>query len=172
MMAKSAERWYTDAVFEPAGYDETGQRNWARALQTYRTALRTYRHLLEAKLQRAENRQVALPPILARVNPTRTWSKTLAGLTAREREVAELISRGYTNAQIAERLVLTRGTVANHVAHILGKVGVTNRTQVAARVLKSEELDASANGHASGERPGHSYPERHSPAESRAASES
>src|SRR5437764_266715 len=34
-------------------------------------------------------------------------------------------------------LVLTGGTVANHVAHVLYKLGATNRTQVAARVLES-----------------------------------
>ena len=40
-------------------------------------------------------------------------------LTPREREVAELIAHGLSNEQIALRLVLTAGTVANHVAHIL-----------------------------------------------------
>jgi DNA-binding NarL/FixJ family response regulator len=58
-----------------------------------------------------------------------------------------LIARGYTNQQIAETLVLTRGTVANHVAHILGKVGVTNRTQVAARVLKIVPPARTSSGH-------------------------
>jgi hypothetical protein len=49
--------------------------------------------------------------------------------------VADLLARGYSNQQIADALVLTRGTVANHVAHILAKLGVANRTQVAAWVL-------------------------------------
>jgi len=55
----------------------------------------------------------------------------LASLTPREREVAALLADGRTNRQIAELLVIERGTVANHVAHILHKLGVSNRTQVA-----------------------------------------
>src|SRR5687768_15122906 len=43
-------------------------------------------------------------------------------LTARQQEVAGLLAQGLTNRQIAERLVLTEGTVANHVEHILGRL--------------------------------------------------
>jgi DNA-binding NarL/FixJ family response regulator len=68
-----------------------------------------------------------------------TVKQPLGCLTPREREVAELIARGYSNQQIASELVLTRGTVANHVAHVLAKLGATNRTQVAARVLSGSE---------------------------------
>jgi DNA-binding CsgD family transcriptional regulator len=55
-------------------------------------------------------------------------------LTPREQEVAELIAHGLTNEQIAQRLVLTPGTVANHVAHILSKLGLDSRVQVAVKV--------------------------------------
>jgi two-component system, OmpR family, sensor kinase len=55
----------------------------------------------------------------------------LARLTARQREVAACIAGGLSNEEIAERLVLTPGTVANHVEHILGRLGLRNRTQVA-----------------------------------------
>jgi DNA-binding NarL/FixJ family response regulator len=65
-------------------------------------------------------------------------------LTPREREVAALIARGYSNQQIAATLVLTTGTVANHVAHILCKLGATNRTQVAALVLRPVPAKATA----------------------------
>lgn len=44
---------------------------------------------------------------------------------------------GYTNRQIAAKLVLTHSTVANHVAHILAKLGAANRTQVAALVSRA-----------------------------------
>jgi DNA-binding CsgD family transcriptional regulator len=57
----------------------------------------------------------------------------LGKLTAREREVAALIAQGFTNDEIAQRLVLTTGTVANHVAHILGKLNVTSRVLVAVK---------------------------------------
>jgi DNA-binding NarL/FixJ family response regulator len=52
-------------------------------------------------------------------------------LTAREREVVGLICRGLTNKEIAQELVVTPGTAANHVARILGKVGARSRTEAA-----------------------------------------
>jgi DNA-binding CsgD family transcriptional regulator len=59
-------------------------------------------------------------------------AQMLALLTPRQREVAGLIALGLTNEQIAERLVLTPGTVANHVEHILRRLSVRSRTEVAA----------------------------------------
>ena len=56
---------------------------------------------------------------------------SLRPLTPRQREIAALIAGGCTNQQIAERLVLEVGTVANHVAQILDRLGVANRAQVA-----------------------------------------
>src|SRR4051812_32920349 len=55
----------------------------------------------------------------------------VAALTARQREIAQLIARGFTNAQIAQQLVITPGTAANHVAMILQRLGVNSRTDVA-----------------------------------------
>jgi DNA-binding CsgD family transcriptional regulator len=52
-------------------------------------------------------------------------------LTAREREIARLMANGLTNHDIAERLVITEGTVEVHVKHILSKLGFRSRTQVA-----------------------------------------
>jgi DNA-binding CsgD family transcriptional regulator len=55
-------------------------------------------------------------------------------LSPREREVAELISEGLSNEQIAQRLVVTPGTVANHIARILSKLRLQSRVQVAVKV--------------------------------------
>jgi DNA-binding CsgD family transcriptional regulator len=56
-----------------------------------------------------------------------------AGLTAREAEVLELLGEGLTNAQIADRLVLSQLTVDHHVSAVLGKLGVASRTEAAQR---------------------------------------
>jgi non-specific serine/threonine protein kinase len=53
-------------------------------------------------------------------------------LTPREREVALLLAQGLTDRQIAERLVVTEGTVGIHAGHIFAKLGLRSRAQVAA----------------------------------------
>jgi len=45
--------------------------------------------------------------------------------------VAALIARGLTNRQIADALVIANSTVERHVVHILNKLSLTSRTQVA-----------------------------------------
>lgn len=53
-------------------------------------------------------------------------------LTSREVEVLELISKGFTNYQIAQHLVIEVGTVKNHVHNILEKLNVSSRGEAAA----------------------------------------
>lgn len=55
-----------------------------------------------------------------------------ASLTAREREIMNLIAQGLTNGQIAERFVLSEKTVKNHVNRIYSKLGAANRAQATA----------------------------------------
>jgi DNA-binding NarL/FixJ family response regulator len=54
------------------------------------------------------------------------------GLSARELEIMDVISRGLTNTQIARTMFLSEKTVKNHINRIFGKLGVTNRAQAIA----------------------------------------
>jgi HD-GYP domain-containing protein (c-di-GMP phosphodiesterase class II)/DNA-binding CsgD family transcriptional regulator len=62
-------------------------------------------------------------------HPVRRRREWPAGLTSREIEVLRLLARGLSNRQIAERLVVARKTVDNHVEHIYTKIGVSNRAR-------------------------------------------
>ena len=53
------------------------------------------------------------------------------GLTAREREVLALLVEGFTNRRIAEHLFISESTAGVHVSNILGKLGVSTRTEAA-----------------------------------------
>ena len=55
-------------------------------------------------------------------------------LSPRERESLELIAEGMSNAEIAERLFLSKGTVQNYVSTLFVKLDVTDRTQAAVPV--------------------------------------
>lgn len=57
--------------------------------------------------------------------------KRIDALTAREREVIELIGAGLKNRQIAERLVISEATVRHHLTSIFGKLGVEDRFDLA-----------------------------------------
>jgi DNA-binding CsgD family transcriptional regulator len=56
-----------------------------------------------------------------------------AGLTARQAEVLALVAEGLTNAEIADRLVVSQRTVEHHVAAVLTKLGATSRREAARR---------------------------------------
>lgn len=62
-------------------------------------------------------------------------------LTAREVEVARLVAQGQSNREIAATLVLSERTAANHVQHVLTKLGMVRRAQIAAWWPRSEYAD-------------------------------
>jgi DNA-binding NarL/FixJ family response regulator len=62
-------------------------------------------------------------------------------LTPREREVLQLIGRGFPNKQIARELNVSERTVKTHVGHVLAKLGVADRTQAAVLAVRAGLVD-------------------------------
>ena len=58
--------------------------------------------------------------------------------TDREFEIMSLIVKGLSNGEISGRLFISEGTIANHITSILGKTGLTHRTQIAIYYLTGE----------------------------------
>ena len=73
------------------------------------------------------------------MKPGSTQVADTFGLTAREREVLQLVTQGLTYAQMAEQLVISPRTVDTHLRSIYGKLGVTSRS-AATRVALENRL--------------------------------
>lgn len=63
----------------------------------------------------------------------------LAALTPQERRILDLIAEGMTNRQIGERLFLAEKTIKNYVSNLLGKLGMSRRTEAAAYAARLSE---------------------------------
>jgi DNA-binding NarL/FixJ family response regulator len=63
-------------------------------------------------------------------------SELLSKLNDREIEILRLISRGYTNSEIAETIHLSEGTVRNYISALFSKLDVSDRTQAALQGLR------------------------------------
>jgi DNA-binding NarL/FixJ family response regulator len=69
-------------------------------------------------------------------------------LTSRESQVAQLIAQGMSNKAIASKLVIAQRTAEAHVEHILGKLGFSSRSQVAAWITEHRPAATETNEHA------------------------
>ena len=126
------------------GWDERGriwESTWAR-LDLAQCLMRSNRFadaaILLADVRMTAERLGALPlharaEELARIGRGRgVEDEPWRPLTAREFEVARLIAEGLTNGEIAERLAIAPKTASSHVEHILAKLAVTRRAEIAA----------------------------------------
>ena len=103
--------------------------------------------LVEAIRATARGESILEPSVAAKVIaeftrvsslvPAAQSEQLVEPLSERELEILALIARGASNREIASQLFIAEGTVKNHVTHILGKLGVRDRTQAA---LKAREL--------------------------------
>jgi DNA-binding NarL/FixJ family response regulator len=103
--------------------------------------------LVEAIRATARGESILEPSVAAKVIaeftrvsslvPSAQMEQLVEPLSERELEILALIARGSSNKEIAGQLFIAEGTVKNHVTHILGKLGVRDRTQAA---LKAREL--------------------------------
>jgi DNA-binding CsgD family transcriptional regulator len=133
-------------AFERAirGWEERG-RAWEAVnarLDLAQCLIRMNRHVDAADVLEQANaraQEMGSPPLVARADEIAKASRGRGRekepwrpLTVREFEVARLISEGLTNARIAAELSVSPKTVSAHVEHILAKLGVARRTEVAA----------------------------------------
>jgi len=80
--------------------------------------------------------QPAFP--LATRATTRGIDSVRAALTAREVQILELVAEGLGNGDIAARLVISEGTVKQHVKHVLRKLGARNRVEAVSLLFQSD----------------------------------
>lgn len=89
--------------------------------------LETVKHMDAAGLRQRHLHAVTLPP----------QRDALATLSERELEVVRLVAEGLSNKEISSRLSLSDKTVKNHISHILAKMNLTARTQVAVYAIRA-----------------------------------
>ena len=102
--------------------------------------------LVEAIRAAARGESILEPSVAAKVIaeftrvssmvPSTQMEQLVDPLSERELEILSLIARGAINNEIASQLYIAEGTVKNHVTHILGKLGVRDRTQAALKARK------------------------------------
>ena len=91
--------------------------------------------LLDSQRRVARGERVLHPRLRANAPQSRSRNESptsaVAALSAREREVLLLMAEGLSNTGIAERLQIGEATVKTHVGNVLGKLGLSDRTQAA-----------------------------------------
>ncbi len=103
---------------------------------------------VSAAIRAAHRGELPLDPAVARGLTSSLRAESRDGpdaeLTTRELEIVRLLGAGKTNKEIAAELVISERTAANHVEHILTKLGFRARTQIAAWAAQHGLLDEEA----------------------------
>ena len=66
---------------------------------------------------------------------------SIEGLTAREREVIQLVALGRSNREIAQELFISEKTVKSHISNLMGKLNLEHRTQLAIYAIKNKLIE-------------------------------
>ena len=109
-----------------------GQDSPEVAVAEARAALLEFERLTAAR--QVDAAQSLLRRLGARVSPARSVGNSL---TRREQDVLTLLGEGLSNPEIAERLFISRKTVEHHVGNVLDKLGLRNRSEAAAYVVRA-----------------------------------
>jgi RNA polymerase sigma factor (sigma-70 family) len=120
--ARELDRLFTLVIFDPLVIGARAYAGIADAVHA--TGLHVPQRLLDA-MKTPENRSLQ--------------EELLASLTPREREVLELLTRGYTNREIASTLVIAEVTAKVHVRRIIKKLGVRSRTEAAIAAIQRRD---------------------------------
>jgi DNA-binding NarL/FixJ family response regulator len=129
--AAISRSWLAEELLD-AGRTEEAIENFDRAL----TALTSVG--AHGDVRRVEHALRRLGRRPGRRGPRARATTGIASLTPTELHVAELVGHGLSNAEIAERLVVSARTVEAHVAHAFTKLGVGSRTQLALAVRQRD----------------------------------
>jgi DNA-binding NarL/FixJ family response regulator len=124
-----------DAAAARAYVSEASPGSSVCALETLREM--TVNEVLSTVRQMAPPQSASQPNRHLRVVAAPEERDALASLSDRELQVVRLVAEGLSNKEISARLTLSDKTVKNHISHILAKMGLTARTQVAVYAIRA-----------------------------------
>lgn len=91
--------------------------------------------LLLNEIKKMSERNMVQPYLLSTEEPV-----AIANLTEREKEILALLGQGLNNKEIAGVLVITEGTVKNHVSNLIAKLGLRDRTQAGLFAVRHQAI--------------------------------
>ena len=116
----------------------------AAAMETLRARLGTRRTEAEIGAGRAMSRSEALAFALGETDVESRPAGAGLALSERELEVVALLAQGLGNRAIADRLFVSPRTIEKHIEHVMDKLGVGSRAQVAAWHARRERIDTAS----------------------------